>query len=56
MTKLYLGVSDIIHTKEHTKYANCGLAINFWIFLLMPFCFIMKKDYFKQKLLAGIIL
>ena len=36
---------------EHTKHANCGLRVNFWNFLFMPFCFMMKKDHFKRKLL-----
>ena len=27
--KLYLNVSDVIHTNRHTKYANCGLHVNF---------------------------
>ena len=32
MIKLYITVSDLIHSNEHTKYANCGLDKNFWIF------------------------
>ena len=28
-----------------------GLHVNFWIFWWMLFCFMMKKDHFKQKLL-----
>ena len=51
LTKLYLDVSDIIHKNEHTKYAKCGLPVNFWIFLLMSFSFMTKKDHFKQNLL-----
>ena len=51
MIKRYLDVSDVIHAKEYTKDANCGLHLNCWIFLFMAFCFIMKKDHFKQKLL-----
>ena len=39
------------YTKEQTKYVNCGLHVNFWSFLYMSFCFMMKKDHFKQKLL-----
>ena len=35
MIKLYLEVSDVIHAKKHTKYANCGLHVNFWNFLLV---------------------
>ena len=44
-------VSDVIHAKKHTKSANSGLPVNFWIFLLKSFCFMMKKYHFKQKLL-----
>ena len=52
MIKLYLNEIDVIHANEHTKHANCGLHVNFWIFLLMSFCFMMKKkNHFKQKLL-----
>ena len=51
MIKLCLDVSDVTHTNKHTKHANCGLHVNFWNFLLMPFCFMMKKDHFKQRLL-----
>ena len=51
MIKLCLYVSDVIHANEQTKYANCGLHVNFWNFLLMSFCSVMKKDHFKQKLL-----
>ena len=49
--KLYLYVSNVINVNEHTKYANCGLHVNSCNFLLMPFCLMMKKDQFKQKLL-----
>ena len=51
MVNLYLDSSDVIHADEHTKYFNCGLPVNFWIFLLKSFCFMMKKDHFKEKLL-----
>ena len=51
MIKLYIEVSDVIHANGHTKYANCTLHVNCWNFLLMSFCFMMKKDHFKQKLL-----
>ena len=51
VVKLYLDVSDAIHENDHTKNANCGLPVNVWIFLLKSFCFMMKKDHFKQKLL-----
>ena len=36
---------------EKTRHANCGLHANFGNFLLMQFCFMRKKDHFKQKLL-----
>ena len=49
--KLYLNVRDAIHANEQTKHANCGLRGTFGRFLLMSFCFKMKKDHFKQKLL-----
>ena len=49
--KLYLNVNDVIHANEQTKYANCSLHKNFWNFLLMSFCFMIKRNYFKQKLL-----
>ena len=49
--KLYLDVSDVTHANEHTKHANCSLYVNLWNFWLMPSCFMMKKDHFKQKLL-----
>ena len=51
MIKLYVNVSDVIHANDHTKYANCGLPVNFWTFLSTSFCFIIKKDNFKQNLL-----
>ena len=50
MINLYLNLSDIMHTNEHKKHANCGLHVNFWNFLLMLFCFMMKKDHFKDHL------
>lgn len=49
--KLYLNVSDVIHTSKHKKYANCGLSVNFWGFLLMSFCFVIKNHHLKQNLL-----
>ena len=30
MIKLHFDVSDVMHTNEHTKYANCGFAILFY--------------------------
>ena len=49
--KLYHWVSDVIRTNEQTKYVTCDLNVNFWNFLQMPFCFMTKKDHFKQKFL-----
>ena len=51
--KLYLDVNDVIHANEHPNYANCGLPVSFWIFLLMSLCFIVKKDHLKQTLLLS---
>ena len=28
---------------------NCGLHVNFWRLRLMPFCFMVRKDHFKQS-------
>ena len=50
MIRLCLIISDVIHTNEHTQYANCSLLVNVWIFRLMPFCFMTKKYHLKQKL------
>ena len=50
MIRLYLDVSDVIHANEHTKYYNCELLVNCWIFG-NAICFMMKKNHFKQKLL-----
>ena len=49
MIKLYLNISVVIQTNQHTKHANCDLNVNFWDFLLMSFCFLVKKDHFKQE-------
>ena len=49
MIKLYLHASDVINAIEHTYYANDGLHVNFWKCWLMPFCFMIKKDRFKQN-------
>ena len=46
-----LYASDVIHANEHTEYVNCDLRVNFLKFWLMSFCFVMRKDHFKQKLL-----
>ena len=54
MIKLCLDVKDVIHANEHTKYANSGLHVNFWKFWLMPFCFMIKKDHFKQNYYFGL--
>ena len=43
MIKLHLDVSDVLHAKKHTKYANCGLRVNFGIFFLIRFYLMMKK-------------
>ena len=51
MIKLRFDLSEAFHANEHTLYANCGLHIHFWNFWQMLFCFMMKKDHFKQKLL-----
>ena len=51
MIKLYLDVSAIVHMNKHTKYPNYGLYVNFSNFLLMSFCFMMKKEHLTQKLL-----
>ena len=51
MIKLHLEVSDVTHANEYAKHANCGLHVNFWSFLIISFCFLMKKDHFKEKLL-----
>ena len=51
MIKLYLHASDVINAIEHTYYANDGLHVNFWKCWLMPFCFMIKKDRFKQRFL-----
>ena len=44
-------VLTVIHVNKHTNYTNCGLHVNFWNFLLIPFCIMMINDHFKQKLL-----
>ena len=49
--KLYLCINDVIHANKQTKYVNCGLCVNFWNFLYMWICFMMKKNHFEQKLL-----
>ena len=45
-------VCDVIHAHKHTQYANCGLHVSFLKFWLLPFCFMMKKDFTKQKMLV----
>ena len=54
MIKLCLYISDVIHANEQTKYANCGLHVNFWNFLLMSFCSVMKKDHFSKNCYVGL--
>ena len=49
--KLWINASDVITTKEQTKYANWGLHVILWNFWLMSYCFKMKKDFFMQKML-----
>ena len=49
--KLWINASDVITTKEQTKYANWGLHVILWNFWLMSYCFKMKKDLFMQKML-----
>ena len=49
--KLWINVSDVITTKEQTKYASWGLHVILWNFVLMSYCFKMKKDFFMQKML-----
>ena len=44
--KLYLNLNDVMLANEHTIYAKCGLHLNFRNFLLILFCFAMKKDPF----------
>ena len=45
-SRTYEVSSNVIHTNEHTKYADCTLHVKFWNFLPMSFCFIMKKGSF----------
>ena len=45
MIKLYLDVSDVIDANEHPKYANCGLPVGFWIFLLMSLFYYEKRSF-----------
>ena len=49
MIKLGLDESDMIHANGHTYFANCGFHVNFWKFLMMMCCFMIRKDYFEQK-------
>ena len=51
MIKLYLDVCDFIHVNKHRNYANWGLYLKVSNILLMSFCFMVKKDLFKPKLL-----
>ena len=51
MNTLHFDITDVMHANEYAIYANCGLHVNLWDFLLVPFCFKMKKDHFKQKFL-----
>ena len=51
MIKLVFDISDVVHANGHTQNANCGLYVKFRKFWLIPFCFIMRKDHLKKKLL-----
>ena len=42
---------NAIPANEHTQFANGGLRVNPWNFWLMQFCFTIKKNHFKPKLL-----
>ena len=53
MTGLCLDVTNVIHANEHTEYANCGVRVNFWNFL-MPFCFMMKKNLLSNSCYFGL--
>ena len=46
MIKLYLQVSDVMHTNEQTEYVNCGLHANFWIFFVNFILFYDEKESF----------
>ena len=48
MIKLYLDMSDVSYTRINK---HNGLHVNFRKFLLILFCFMMKKDHFNQNLL-----
>ena len=45
--------SDVIHAREHTKHAICGLYVNFGDFLLKLLCFMMKKVHSKLVTVAS---
>ena len=51
MIQLCLNVCDVIQANKHTYFAAYGLYVNFWNFRLIAFCFMMRKDNFKQNLL-----
>ena len=51
--KLCIQVSDIIHVNKHTRYANCGLQMNFWDFLLMWFCLWWKRIIQRKSCYFG---
>ena len=52
--KLHPDVSDIIQAIEQSKYANCGLPVNFWIFLLTSFCIFMKMIILSKSCYSGL--
>ena len=50
---LYLNVSDVIHANEHTKH-DCGLHVNFWNFLLIPYCFRVRRIILGKSCYFGL--
>ena len=54
MINFYLDVSDTVHANERTKQGNCLLHVNIWNFLLMLFCFMMKKDHLSKSCYFGL--
>ena len=52
MIKLHLDVSDVIHVNKHTKYANCGLPVNFWGFFVDVVLFYDEKGSLLAKVVT----
>ena len=52
--KLYLNISHAMHTNEDAKHVSSGWHVNFWNFLSMAFCFMMKENHFKQSCYFGL--